>query len=567
MKSKPRRSLRIHNISKLVTNRALAALIGLCFFLVAVVAIRDQSPSNLLSLRYLFNSVPTALSFLLGRPHDYAAYREVANRFWEERSARAPLTVDKVIKEIMATPVRDPDQLWFYNGDDKGLADIVYVGFRLFGLHSKSIYYVQLLLLGLSTALAVLFCRSDTRFLLILLFYFLSLYAILFTFEISNESTSLTEPRFIGYLSVPSMLFFAFASLNREPLRVAYVLCSVAQAFVLLMIIHARSSEIWQMMAVFAVALMCSVSPIFNRDWKMLGQTVFPVLVLVIAYCGLAQYKSYMYNDQYFAIYHSSRIVWHNALMGVAFNDDLGPKYHLAKPNSAAIADDFQVITGVGHFIAQRGEMDVAQSLFSKKDTFNWILYERYARALYFKIVTNDFWQVARTYLEIMPSVLVDVMRFMATDNATSARHIIVYSPLETPKRHDRDLYLNPFRGPALLSLFVIALLIFLSRWSKVRLFLFSRRHICAFLLCTAFASIPPMLTVPYIQYAQLFILILLMWGYIVLTSFMYFFLGRHPLARARARASPKPFEAFAALALQRKRQSKAERPRPVARR
>jgi len=472
------------------------------------------------------------------------------------------MTVDKVIKEIMATPVRDPDQLRFYDGDDKGLADIVYVGFRLFGLHSKSIYYVQLLLLGLSTALAVLFFRSDTRFLLILLFYFLSLYAILFTFEISNESTSLTEPRFIGYLSVPSVLFFAFASLNREPLRAAYVLCSVAQAFVLLIIIHARSSEIWQMMAVFAVALMCSVSPIFNRDWKMLARTLFPVLVLMIAYCGLVQYKSYMYNDQYFAIYHSSRIVWHNALMGLAFNDDLGPKYHIAKPNSAAIADDFQVITGVGHFIAQRDEMDAAQSLlgeylrFSKMDTntFNWILYERYARALYFKIVTDDFWQVARTYLEIMPSVLVDVIRFMATANATSAHHIIVYGPLEIPKRYDRDLYLNPFRGPVLLSLFVIALLIFLSRWWNVRLFLFSRRHICAILLCTAFAAIPPLLTVPYIQYAQLFILILLMWGYIVLTSLMYFFLGRYPLARTGARASPKPFEAFAALALQPKR-------------
>jgi hypothetical protein len=561
MKSERARSLRIHAISKRVTNGALAALIGLCFFLVAVVAIRDQSPSNLLSHRYLV-SVPTALSFLLGRPHDYTAYREVANGFWREEQSRAPVTVDKLIKETMATPVREPDELWFYQGDDKGLADIVYVGFRLFGLHSKSIYYAELLLLGLSTALAVLFCRADTRFLLILLFYFISLYAILFTFEISVESNSLIEPRFIGYLSIPSMLFFAFASLNREPLRVAYVLCSVAQALVLLMIIHARSSELWQMVAVSAVALMCSVSPIFNRDWKMLGRTLLPVLMLVIAYCGLAQYKSYMYNDQYFAKYHSSRIVWHNALMGLAFNDDLGPKYHLAEPNSATIASDREVITGVLQFIEERGEEDVALSLFFEMNhNFNWILYERYARALYFKMVTDDLWQVARTYLEIMPSVLVKVMRFMATDDAISAPHVIVYSPLETPKRHERDLYLNFFRAPAVLSLFVIALLIFLSRRSKVRLFLFSRLHIGAFLLCTAFAALPPMLTVPYIQYAQLFILILLMWGYIALTSFMYFFLGRHPLARAGARASWKPFEAIAALALQRKCQTNSERP------
>jgi hypothetical protein len=526
------RDLRIFGLSTCLTNGVLVGLIGSCFLLISLVAIRDQAPLNSLSLRYWFNSVPTALSWFLGTPHDYTAYYEVGATFCcRSPYQRGPTTIDQLIKETMAVPIQDTNHLWFYKGDDKGLSDIVYLGFRLFGLHSSSIYYVQLLLLGLCTTIGVFLFRFNTRFLLCLLFYFLSLYAMLFTFELSNESTSLVEPRFIGYVSVPAMLFFIFASLNREPLQPVYLVGCSVQALVLMVVIHARSSETWQMVAVCAIAAMCSMSPLLKRDWKMFGRSIFPALVLIIAYGGLAQYKSYMYNNLYFTKYHPTRVIWHNVLMGLAFNENLGPKYRLAKPDAGAVADDGAVIKGVLDFMEGIGEKELANSLFGSKNVFdfedfNWVVYERYARALYFKILSNDLVEVARTYFQIMPSVFVKLVRFLATDRLLLDRHIFVYSPLAAEARQQRDLYLNPFRAPATVCLIVIAFLTLLSRKLEASLFLLTRRHIGALLLCTALAAVPPLLTVPYLQYAQLFILVLLMWCYVALTSFIYFVCG-----------------------------------------
>jgi hypothetical protein len=462
-----------------------------------------------LNFRYVKSAVPTAISYLRGRKHDYAAYMEVAAPFiYEAGGPDQRVNIEKAL----SVEIRDPDNLWFIiSGDDKGLIDLVYLGFALFGPTAASIFKMAAVLFTISVFLyaAEFYDRGPRMALLVSLLA--SLYAVLFTFDITDQSVSPLEPRFLGFLSAASLLHLLLLVFDGKPLSKASTALAAAQALLLVFVLHLRSSELWQYLCIAGVFFITSV---VRRRRLTFANMLVPSLVL-FTFLGMRFYQNMTYHTHYLEKDISTHILWHNVLMGLAANPALRERYGLN------VLDDPAVMKAVERYLQSTRQTEVREVLFTNQNWadgqykgFHWSIYESAARALYARIWKESPGEVLKTYIVLMPKTFIANVYYMATGRQVLSEFLFPVGHISTfETRVTKDLYLSPFRLAAVAALLIAAVLLAIGRRSIV-----DTGCIVASAAAAVASAIPPFLVTPVMHYDQLTIMMMLTLVYVIAT-------------------------------------------------
>jgi len=388
--------------------------------------------------RLRYHAIPVAVSVLYyGRPYDYTAYNTIALGLQIEG------TVESRIARALESKPPPNDKTYYWAADDRGMADYVIGAFLLFGPHVDSLYKFYFVVLGLSVLLFLIDLGWDAASSAMLLFALAALYACLSVIPLGNltvplfEPGSLFEPRIIELLSFVAALHLGITSFADSPWNPARIGIVGAQAAILALCYHARSSVAWEVLFVAIVAGTAWAS----RRWRPRGQPVplsWPLVCVAATFVVMVIYERRAYNPRYFQDM-GARTVWHNSLMGLGANRALAQDYKLG-------IGDAVVVDGVIAYLRDRRDprltadwtrTNILDSL-GGYFVFNWFVYERAARDFYFHI-----WRV-RTG-DMLHLYLIDKPREIGVVIAKA----IDRDP--APWRSEKGLYFDPFTAVALL--------------------------------------------------------------------------------------------------------------------
>jgi hypothetical protein len=335
------------------------------------------------------------------------------------------------------------------------MGDYVIAAFALFGPYSKSLYHAYFVVLACSVALFLGDLGRHAAASAILLFVLGALYTCTPVIALGNltlpifEPGSLFDPRVIELLTLVATVHLGLTSFfsNRwGPGRRAIV---AAQAAILLACYHARSSLAWQMAFVLVSGIVYWIwrrraerrcaGPLIRRLTPF--HAAWPVLCLVVGLGVLKVYQHATYNPRYFRDM-GARTVWHNALMGLWWNQQLAEKYQL-RVNDSAIVGAVRTYLSTSQdprLTPEWNDSNILGALGSHSQ-FNWFLYEQAARDFYRHIWRSDTREVLRCYLADKPR---EIWRVLA--NARRPDPDVPAAIPQTP-----GLRFNPFARGAIL--------------------------------------------------------------------------------------------------------------------
>lgn len=444
------------------------------------------------SPRYTLYAIPAAVSLLRGYQHDYTAQMAIAGLFIYHPEG----DTDAQIKQQLDMPTPQDVGLWFVSGDDKGLIDLTYGAFLLFGPVLDSIIKAVLLMIGLSVGLFTLqFFRNDAQ-MASLVAVLSGLYAVLFTIGLTHQSVTIAEPRFFGAIALCSSLHLMLLAGRGRPLSWLEWLLAGAQTCIIVFVIHLRSSEVWQVLAILTFAL--TAAALRTISWRSaLRMAALPTVGLV----ALTAYKHATFNERYFEQEVSTRVFWHNALLGLAINPVLQKRYGFSTLDDASVTD------AVRHHMLQENRTDDAAAIYPRDNyasgnfnNFNWSAYEIEARSFYLYILTQNPGEVVKTYVEIVPQIMLWDIDYLS--NRAGVKELPFFGGLvqvvSPDIRREKGMFFTLFRPLPLAAMFAAFFMLLTTRRSPDPLPTIALGTL--FLL----SLIPPVLATPAIQYVQL---------------------------------------------------------------
>jgi hypothetical protein len=289
-----------------------------------------------------------SLAVAISRLHDpspggYLAYRSVVNVFnengfaifdnepgshlgldgWEALLTDGP-RLDRIIEAAKNVPIDNSLAPEMIQGNELGLADYIYLSFRLFGDKISSLYYFTYLVLIASCLVYVLQFRNSPFLLFLLVvflaeFYFLENYAhsygVLALETISNS-------RLFSGLSLLPALHVLLVLWQRRPFRAFAAVGVVVQGLIYAFLLSCRTESAWQLAMIIAVA--CGIGlyvllGLRRREGRSrIGRlaTLWPAAVFVAvvsAYFGAVA----MLTDKQYALEPKGHILWHEVMLGI----------------------------------------------------------------------------------------------------------------------------------------------------------------------------------------------------------------------------------------------------------
>lgn len=447
-----------------------------------------------LSPRYTDYAIPAAISKMRGLT-DYTAYHEVAAYFLHHRH----LSVDANIANALSTNIDDPSKRWIVSGDDKGLIEFVYLAFRMFGMSVKSIFILYGLLLTGSCVLYVVEFSWSPRRLALLVSVLAAFYAMLYTFGVTDQSASIVEQRFLGSLGIVPLLHIVLVNFGADKLSMWGRACLVLQIAIVILVLQLRTSEAWQVAAVFVAV---GGSFVFRRSADNAKLTIVATIIL----CGaLMAYRMAVYNPKYFQHDISTRVIWHNMVMGLSASPALSLRYEIIP------FDDVSVTEAVKRHLETLGDRKVMADLFSSPSYaagnfagFKWSEYEIAARNFFLHIVRENLADAVRAYLWHMPQILAANVSHLAGSEFLNSRLYAAgtFEPWERREEHDR--FLRLVRAVPIILLSLSAFLLCLTPPTT------DLAPAVALGMVLCLATVPPFLVMPVIQYVQVLLLIVI---------------------------------------------------------
>lgn len=435
--------------------------VGYCVFSIHARGLElslDKNPTD----RMRFHAIPVAISSLYHDwPADYTGIRPLSLRF----QSAGPL--DELIPWAVAYQQTPADGVYYWAADDRGMADYVIWAFWLFGPSLHSLYLFYFVFLGASCVLFLLEARRRAEMHALLIFTLASMYACLGIIPLANLSptafdpVTIYEPRVIEVLSLIPTLHLAFAGLLGSPWTRGRIAIAALQAGLLVWCYLARSSMGWQVGFILVVNFShlawswfrsrraVPPSPPVGRWFNRPG--VVGLLLVVAAFTSLAAYQRVVFNAEYFKDW-GARVVWHNALMAIGSDPELGQKYKLS-------VSDVDSITAVLAYLKERNDPRLnpewtPQSFlnaFGSHGKVDWMLYDQAAKELYLHIWRENPRGMLRLYFHSKPLEIL------------SAFHG-VYRRDPMPQRNVRDLFFSPLSAGALILAFPGLLLALATR-------------------------------------------------------------------------------------------------------
>lgn len=418
----------------------------------------DKNPTD----RMRFHAIPVAISSLyLGWPADYTGMKSMAMHF----QVSGP--IEPLIHWAVAYKPPPVDGVYYWAADDRGMADYVIWAFWLLGPGLRSLYLFYFVFLGVTCVLFLLEARHRAELYALLIFTLAGMYASLGVIPLANLSptafdpVTIYEPRTIELLSFIPTMHLAFAGLLDPRWTRGRIAIAALQAVLLAWCYLARSSISWQI----GFIVLVSVSHV-AWNWfqdRRAGQSVpssrrwfsrpgvVPLLVVATAFTSLFAYQRLVFHPAYFNE-SGARVVWHNALMGVGSDSELGPKYKL----SVSDADSIEAVLA---YLRQNNDtrlnpewtMQTFLNSLGSHVEVDWKRYDEAARDLYFHIWRENPGTMVRLYTVKKPLEIFSML--------TGASRMD-----SMPQRNIHNLYFSPLSAGALTLAFPGLLLALVAR-------------------------------------------------------------------------------------------------------
>jgi hypothetical protein len=400
-----------------------------------------------------------SLAVAISRLHDppaggYLAYRSVLNvltengfamfddepgqqldpQGWEALLNDGP-RLDRIIREAKDVAIDAAAPPDIIRANEIGLADYMYLSFRLFGDRMSSLYYFFFLIVAVTCLFYVLQFR-DSPFLLFLLviflgeLYFLENYAHSYGVQLNTVSNS----RLFSGLSLVPALHILLLLWQRRPLRAFTVAAVIVQSAIFAFLLSCRTELAWQVAMIAAVGCGIGLSLLLRRrdqERRSLIGRLAPLwpaaifLVVVFAYSAAVS----MSADRRYAMEPKAHIIWHEIMLGLLRNsvelrrDYLGDTA-LGKPDQdvyAAVIRDLNARNDSRSPIARR--LDDGQLTIDLAR--GWGEYDRLVRSLALRLIRDH-------PLAVIETVPIKIRKQMTWyDNPTS--HSMSWENLQIP--------------------------------------------------------------------------------------------------------------------------------------
>jgi hypothetical protein len=246
--------------------------------------------------------------------------------------------LDDSLREALKVQIDERQQYETLKGNDLGYADYMYLAFKLFGLHTTSIYdlYFALLLIG-AIAFAVQFHRSSAMLYLLSVYLAVHLFVLNYCVlgyhgDIAPRLGSIANSRtFSGLALLPTMHLMALILLGVK-FNVRPALTALVQSLLLGFLILCRFDSAWELAAIVGTAsLVAAYSTIRcltgSMHWSAAAARLWPLVLVLIVYSGMQMREEWAAGPLYDkdSLRH---VVWHEALAGLlSYDQALMSKY------------------------------------------------------------------------------------------------------------------------------------------------------------------------------------------------------------------------------------------------
>lgn len=382
------------------------------------------------SWRYRFYAVPIVMSQLFyGRPYDYVGYHRLATPF---QGPTPP--IDTLIADLRSIDDVESQGLFFILADDKGSVDFVRLAFALYGITSSSFYYFYFTIVLASCLLYAVSYFRDREKLALLVLLCLAFYVAMSGFLAFPPGVNILDVHTFGMLSLPAFLHLVVAATDQRPTRPLGLLTTVAQALILIFVLHSRSSNVSQVASIVVGSpLIVYLSRRLTRSSAAVWPRLVPAAIVLIAFCLLPVYQRLTYHPDYFGrratLLH---VVFHNLIIGVSRNPTLAARYDLGGGDTdAAFAVEAYVKARAGANPARRNWTAAELNAVTTQGQFDFVEYEEAARDLYFSMWKEQPGQMLWTLLYWHPLDVYTVLKLhMGFSRHPSFDRRYIFNPL-----------------------------------------------------------------------------------------------------------------------------------------
>jgi hypothetical protein len=285
---------------------------------VAISRLHDPSPGKYLAYKSVVNVLDeNGFAMFVGEPGQRLNARE-----WAALLADGP-RLDGIIQQAKDVAVDTSLPPEIIKKNELGLADYIYLSFRIFGDKIAALYYFYYLIVAVSCLVYIL-QFSDRPFLLYLLaifigaLYFLEDYASNFSVPLGSIANS----RGYSGLSLLPAFHVLFVFWQRRPPRALAVAGVVLQSLIFAFLLSCRTEVAWQLAMVAAITGGVGLSllpPLRGQKPRaLLGRLalLWPAVVFVVTAAAYTTVVSLEVDSRY-ATEPKGHLIWHEILIGI----------------------------------------------------------------------------------------------------------------------------------------------------------------------------------------------------------------------------------------------------------
>jgi hypothetical protein len=304
--------------------------------------------------------------------------------------------LDRIIQQAIDVPIDAGLEPEIIQANELGLADYIYLSFRLFGDKISSLYYFFYLIVGLTCLLYVLQFR-DSPFLLFLLVIFLGELYFLENYAHSFAQNTVSNSRLFSGPSLVPVLHILLLLWQRRPPRAFAVAAAVVQSVIFAFLLSCRTELAWQVAMIAVVACGIGLSLLLRRrdaqHRRLIGLApLWPAAIFLLVIFSYSAVVS-MSADKRYATEPKAHIVWHEFMIGLLrSSSELRREYLGGAPLGS---DDGEVYTAVIYDLNARNDFSspIVRRLGDGHLTIDlmsgWAEYDRLVRSLALRIIAD----------------------------------------------------------------------------------------------------------------------------------------------------------------------------------
>jgi hypothetical protein len=304
--------------------------------------------------------------------------------------------LDRIIQQAIDVPIDAGLQPEIIQANELGLADYIYLSFRLFGDKISSLYYFFYLIVGLTCLFYVAQFR-DSPFLLFLLLIFLGELYFLENYAHSFGQSTVSNSRLFSGISLVPVLHILLLLWQCRPPRAFAVAAAVFQSVIFAFLLSCRTELAWQAAMIAVVACGIGLSLLLRRrdakHRRLIGLApLWPAAVFLLVLFSYSAVVS-VSADQRYAVEPKAHIVWHEFMIGLLrSSSELRREYLGGAPLGS---DDGEVYTAVIYDLNARNDFSspIVHRLGDGQLTIDlmsgWAEYDRLVRSLVLRIIVD----------------------------------------------------------------------------------------------------------------------------------------------------------------------------------